>query len=171
MQRTCSRSWSRARPATRRRATSRSPTTRTGSTRWSSRAAPTSRPTSYGETPLQPKWSGDRVRDEYERALLAAFAERGKPVLGVCRGLQLINVAFGGTLLQDIGTQRPDARRAPQRRDLRPQRPSVEFVPGTRLAELFEGRRRGERQQRPPPGGQGPRAAASSSRRAARPTA
>lgn len=96
-------------------------------------------PTSYGETPLQPKWSGDRVRDDYERGLLAAFAERGKPVLGVCRGLQLMNVAFGGTLLQDIGTQRPDAlvhRNAEiYDRNVHP----VEFVRGTRLAEVFEG--------------------------------
>ena len=96
-------------------------------------------PTSYGETPLQPKWSGDRIRDDYERALLAAFAERGKPVLGICRGLQLMNVAFGGTLLQDIGTQRPGAREHRKAeiydRNVHP----VEFVKGTRLAELFEG--------------------------------
>ena len=96
-------------------------------------------PTSYGETPLQPKWSGDRIRDDYERALLAAFAERGKPVLGICRGLQLMNVAFGGTLLQDIGTQRPGAREHRNAeiydRNVHP----VEFVKGTRLAELFEG--------------------------------
>jgi putative glutamine amidotransferase len=96
-------------------------------------------PTSYGETPLQPNWSGDRIRDDYERALLAAFAERGKPVLGICRGLQLMNVAFGGTLLQDIGTQRPGAREHRNAeiydRNVHP----VEFVKGTRLAELFEG--------------------------------
>lgn len=66
-------------------------------------------PGSYGETPLQEKWSGDRVRDEYEKALVAAFERAGKPVFGVCRGLQLLNVAFGGTLYQDIATQRPDA--------------------------------------------------------------
>jgi len=96
-------------------------------------------PGSYGETPLQPKWGGDRVRDDYERALLAAFAERGKPVLGVCRGLQLINVAFGGTLLQDIDTQRPGAVRhrdaAAYDRNLH----AVEFEPGTRLAQVFQG--------------------------------
>ncbi|MEO5843615.1 MAG: type 1 glutamine amidotransferase [Caldimonas sp.] len=96
-------------------------------------------PTSYGETPLLPKWSGDRVRDDYERGLLGAFAERGKPVLGVCRGLQLMNVAFGGTLLQDIGTQRPEAlahRNAEiYDRNVHP----VEFVAGSRLAEIFEG--------------------------------
>lgn len=66
-------------------------------------------PGSYGEVPLEDRWSGDRVRDDYEKALMAAFVGAGKPVLGVCRGLQLINVAFGGTLYQDIATQLPQA--------------------------------------------------------------
>lgn len=66
-------------------------------------------PGSYGETPLREHWNGDRIRDEYEIALIKAFVGAGKPVFGVCRGLQLINVAFGGTLLQDIGTQQPEA--------------------------------------------------------------
>ena len=39
-------------------------------------------PGSYGEEPLKPEWSGDRVRDEYEIALLRAFIDAGKPVLG-----------------------------------------------------------------------------------------
>ena len=64
-------------------------------------------PGSYGEEPLRPEWSGDRIRDEYEIALVKAFVAAGKPVLGICRGLQLINVAFGGTLYQDTSTQRP----------------------------------------------------------------
>ncbi|MEP6656471.1 MAG: gamma-glutamyl-gamma-aminobutyrate hydrolase family protein, partial [Betaproteobacteria bacterium] len=38
-----------------------------------------------------------------------AFVAQGEPVLGVCRGAQIINVAQGGTLYQDIATQRPDA--------------------------------------------------------------
>ena len=41
---------------------------------------------------------------------LIALLHRGKPVLGVCRGAQLLNVCFGGSLYQDIGTQRPNAR-------------------------------------------------------------
>src|SRR3974390_5412 len=64
-------------------------------------------PGSYGETPLEERWNGDRVRDVYEKALLEAFAARAKPVLGVCRGLQLVNVALGGTLYQDLDTQHP----------------------------------------------------------------
>jgi putative glutamine amidotransferase len=63
-------------------------------------------PLTYGETPQRPEWAGDRVRDMYEIDLLQEFVSAGKPVLGICRGLQLINVAFGGTLYQDIHEQR-----------------------------------------------------------------
>ncbi len=66
-------------------------------------------PRSYGEEPLKSSWEGDAVRDRYEMDLLDAFVQVGKPVLGVCRGLQLINAAFGGSLYQDIGTQKPGA--------------------------------------------------------------
>lgn len=62
-------------------------------------------PESYGEAPLKPEWAGDRVRDVYEMELLHEFIEAGKPVLGICRGLQLINIALGGTLYQDISSQ------------------------------------------------------------------
>ncbi len=44
----------------------------------------------------------DPERDAAELALLDRFTAAGKPVLGICRGLQTINVFFGGTLLQDI---------------------------------------------------------------------
>lgn len=44
----------------------------------------------------------DEERDACELALVWAFAAAGKPVLGICRGLQVVNVAFGGTLRQHI---------------------------------------------------------------------
>jgi putative glutamine amidotransferase len=66
-------------------------------------------PTSYGETPARPEWSGDRVRDLYEMELFWECVVQGKPVLGICRGLQLINVALGGSLYQDIVTECPEA--------------------------------------------------------------
>jgi putative glutamine amidotransferase len=62
-------------------------------------------PLTYGEQPVKPAWEGDRVRDVYEIDLVRQFVAAGKPVLGICRGLQLINVAFGGSLYQDIPEQ------------------------------------------------------------------
>ena len=59
-------------------------------------------PQTYGEKPIDPRWPGDRVRDRYEMELVRAFVDAGKPVFGICRGLQLINVACGGTLHQDL---------------------------------------------------------------------
>lgn len=66
-------------------------------------------PQTYGQTPIDPRWEGDVVRDRYELALLRTFVAQRKPVLGVCRGAQLLNVAFGGTLYQDILSQCPAA--------------------------------------------------------------
>jgi putative glutamine amidotransferase len=94
-------------------------------------------PGSYGETALQPRWNGDRIRDEYEIALTKAFVAAGKPVLGVCRGMQLLNVAFGGTLYQDITTQHPGARVHRDASIYDQNLHAVNFVPGTRLAQLY----------------------------------
>ncbi|MFN9212216.1 MAG: gamma-glutamyl-gamma-aminobutyrate hydrolase family protein [Betaproteobacteria bacterium] len=96
-------------------------------------------PGSYGEEPLRPEWSGDRVRDEYEIALIRAFVARGKPVFGVCRGLQVINVAFGGTLYQDIATQLPGALKHRDAALYDRNFHTVDLVPGSRLAALYPG--------------------------------
>jgi putative glutamine amidotransferase len=53
----------------------------------------------------------DAVRDELDFSLLHAARRASIPVLGICRGLQVINVALGGTLIQDIGRQRPSTTR------------------------------------------------------------
>ncbi len=62
-------------------------------------------PESYGEQPIDDRWSGDIVRDRYEMAIVDACLQRDRPILGICRGHQLLNVVLGGTLYQDIGTQ------------------------------------------------------------------
>ncbi|MDR2990842.1 MAG: gamma-glutamyl-gamma-aminobutyrate hydrolase family protein [Burkholderiaceae bacterium] len=68
-------------------------------------------PNRYGQQPWQPGADAacDPVRDAYELELLGGFIHADKPVLGICRGAQLINVHFGGTLVQDIPSQWPDA--------------------------------------------------------------
>lgn len=99
-------------------------------------------PGSYGETPLQDAWVGDRVRDLYDLAVVEAFEQAGKPIFGVCRGLQLINVAFGGSLYQDIETQHPGALRHRDAQAYDQHFHAVDIVPGTRLAQLLPGPRR-----------------------------
>ncbi len=94
-------------------------------------------PKSYGETPLNPLWAGDEVRDQYEIELFHEFVTQGKPVFGICRGHQLVNVALGGSLYQDIATQCPDkgshrdeARYDSHFHDMR-------ILPGTWLSRVY----------------------------------
>jgi putative glutamine amidotransferase len=97
-------------------------------------------PQSYAEQATSPEWPGDRVRDMYELELLHEFIESGKPVLGVCRGCQLINVAFGGTLYQDIATDVPTAG-AHVNEHYDQHRHGIHFPDGSTLANMFPGRR------------------------------
>ncbi|SAK77150.1 peptidase C26 [Caballeronia calidae] len=93
-------------------------------------------PQSYEEVTTRPEWPGDRVRDMYELELLHEFVESGKPVLGVCRGCQLINVAFGGTLYGDIATDVPTAGiHVNEQYDQH--RHSIRFPEGSTLVNMF----------------------------------
>ena len=96
-------------------------------------------PETYGETALKPEWNGDRVRDEYEIGLLRAFMALRKPVLGVCRGAQIINVAQGGTLWQDIATQLPHALNHRNWAIYEQNCHATSFVAGSGLAKLYPG--------------------------------
>ncbi|TDG02731.1 gamma-glutamyl-gamma-aminobutyrate hydrolase [Paraburkholderia guartelaensis] len=97
-------------------------------------------PQTYAEVSPRPEWPGDRVRDMYELELLHEFVESGKPVLGVCRGCQLINVAFGGTLYQDIASDVPTAGvHVSEHYDQH--RHAVTFPQGSTFATMFPGRR------------------------------
>ena len=70
-----------------------------------------------GGEDIEPYWYGadpsplldqpSQERDLFELALFAIARQRGLPVLGICRGIQLINVALGGTLFQDLPSERP----------------------------------------------------------------
>jgi len=67
-------------------------------------------PKFYGEDPAPWLWLVDEERDWMEIFLARKFLELGKPILGICRGLQVLNVAAGGTLFQDISQQRPGSK-------------------------------------------------------------
>lgn len=64
-------------------------------------------PEYYGEVPINQTVEVLPPRDRLEMALLKEAEKSGKPILGICRGLQVINVFHGGTLYQDIPTQYP----------------------------------------------------------------
>ena len=59
-------------------------------------------PALYGEAPHPTYQPSDEGRDAYEIALIRAAAEAELPIFAICRGMQVLNVAFGGTLVQDI---------------------------------------------------------------------
>jgi len=59
-------------------------------------------PARYGQEPHETVYGVDRDRDELEASLVRAALARGVPSLCVCRGMQVANVAFGGTLLQHL---------------------------------------------------------------------
>jgi putative glutamine amidotransferase len=63
-------------------------------------------PALYGEKPHPETEPPDRERDDYESALLRDAIAHDMPVLAICRGMQLMNVVCGGTLIQDIPNHR-----------------------------------------------------------------
>lgn len=87
-------------------------------------------PERYGAARREETRDVEPERDEFEIELVLAAADRGIPVLGICRGVQLVNVALGGTLIQDV----PDhMHRAAWSGDVH----DVELEPGSRLHGLY----------------------------------
>ena len=66
-------------------------------------------PAAYASQPHPKVAYVDKDRDRVEIDLLPLTVERRLPILGICRGLQVVNVALGGTLFEDIADQRPDS--------------------------------------------------------------
>lgn len=62
-------------------------------------------PEFYGQTPSGNDGVYDVEYDRFELSVIGDFIKSGKPILGICRGMQSINVAMGGTLIQDIPSQ------------------------------------------------------------------
>ena len=87
-------------------------------------------PHCYGQSPIDPPEHYDQPRDDVELELAKEFIQLGKPILAICRGFQMINVALGGVLLQDI----PTWCGADHSGGLRH---SVELIPGSKLSSWF----------------------------------
>lgn len=63
-------------------------------------------PQFYGEEPVPLLGDTDRLLDQSSIELTKLAIERHKPIFAICRGMQVVNVALGGTLYQDMGSQR-----------------------------------------------------------------
>jgi putative glutamine amidotransferase len=100
-------------------------------------------PSSYGEAAMRPEWEGDPARDVYEMELVRQCLDRKTPVLGVCRGAQVLNVALGGTLYQDIETLHPEAKVHRNWEIYDQHAHEIDIAEGSRLATWYAGRVQG----------------------------
>jgi putative glutamine amidotransferase len=96
-------------------------------------------PGCYGGQPHERLGEIDADRDRVELYLLQRVVQAGVPFLGICRGLQLVNVGLGGTLYPDIAARRPGALK----HDYYPDWPrdhrahTVETAPGSRIQQVL----------------------------------
>ncbi len=94
-------------------------------------------PMFYDQEPRREMGKMDRVRDIFELALMRGAIEAGIPILAICRGIQVLNVACGGTLIQDIPSQVEGAIKHEQdalRQDAVGH--AVDIEAGSKLAEI-----------------------------------
>ncbi|HEX3240828.1 MAG TPA: gamma-glutamyl-gamma-aminobutyrate hydrolase family protein [Solirubrobacterales bacterium] len=93
-------------------------------------------PRRYGRRPSSDVGPHDTLRDEFELALISAALARDIPILGICRGLQLLNVISGGTLIADLGARDEFEEHLP----IYPAATRVQtvtFTPGSLAAQVF----------------------------------
>jgi putative glutamine amidotransferase len=93
-------------------------------------------PAEYGEAERHPTVERAPERDEYELELARLALERDVPLLAICRGVQVLNVAAGGTLIQDIPSQNPSTLQHSLTEPKNAVAHDINIVPGTCLAML-----------------------------------
>jgi len=94
-------------------------------------------PSRYGEEPHPKLETVNFARDEMEFEALRAALERGMPVLAICRGMQLLNVALGGTLYQDLPSQLGGDLLHEQDAPIDQRWHEAKVEPGSRLERIF----------------------------------
>ncbi|USS91334.1 gamma-glutamyl-gamma-aminobutyrate hydrolase family protein [Fructilactobacillus carniphilus] len=96
-------------------------------------------PEFFNESPQEETTDSYELHDEFEFAVAKAALNQHKPVLGICRGYQLLNVAFGGSLYQDLPTEFPGHPRIHEQRGklAKAEVHEVEVEPGTQLSRAL----------------------------------
>ena len=95
-------------------------------------------PALYGEAPRPKLGKVIRERDDFELALTREALARDLPLLAICRGHQVLNVATGGTLIQDIPSEVTGGPEHDPRRERWERAHTVEIHEGTRLREILK---------------------------------
>lgn len=96
-------------------------------------------PRFYGAEVAPETQADDERRDEHEIALVRAAIARDLPILAICRGLQILNVALGGTLIQDLPTEVSSEWAHRQGPDSSEKTHHAHLAPGSRVSEIFGG--------------------------------
>ncbi len=94
-------------------------------------------PEYFGEEPLPPCGEITPTRDAFEIALVKIALAAGMPVLGICRGAQVLNIAAGGDIYQDLPTQLKGCLKHNQKAPLWAPTHNIQIQPGTRLENIF----------------------------------
>jgi len=97
-------------------------------------------PATFNEPPHPTLYEVARARDRLEIALVHHAMEAKKPLLAVCRGIQVLNVALGGSLFQDVASDPGTQIQHQQEKDDKPRNEpthSVKVVAGSRLAQIL----------------------------------
>jgi putative glutamine amidotransferase len=94
-------------------------------------------PAYYGEEPLPVLGKIFPARDRFEIALIREAARRDIPILAICRGMQVVNVAMGGSLYQDVSLYRPDVLQHMQPSAYHVPTHTVEIAPDTQLHRIM----------------------------------
>ena len=97
-------------------------------------------PRRYGEEPMGGLGEVDEALDQMELAATNLALEKNLPVLGICRGIQVLNVALGGTLYQDIPSQVPESICHTPKTDKAVNTHTVRIEAGSRLDKLLRKR-------------------------------
>ena len=95
-------------------------------------------PMRYGQQPLRELGSVHPIKDETDLMAIAAAEKQGIPLLAICFGMQVLNVSRGGSLIQDIGTQKSDAVKHDQGVPRDRASHSVKLLEGSLLGSLAE---------------------------------
>lgn len=95
-------------------------------------------PRRYGQEPHRRLGAVQPIKDETDLLVIAAAERKGIPLLAICFGMQVLNVSRGGTLIQDIDSQIPNAIKHEQGIPRDRQSHSVRLLPGSVLAQLAD---------------------------------